>query len=41
MQAANLFTTQSAIAANGFVVLQDPKNLFAAQNVVPPIRAAR
>ena len=39
VQAANLFTTQSAIAANGFVVLQDPKNLFAAQNVVPLIRA--
>lgn len=38
VQAANLFTTQSAIAANGFVVLQDPKNLFAAQNVVPLIR---
>ncbi len=38
VQAANLFTTQSAIAENDFVVLQDPKNLFAAQNVVPLIR---
>ena len=35
MQAANLFTTDPSIAANGFVVLQDPKSLFAAQNVVP------
>jgi osmoprotectant transport system substrate-binding protein len=35
VQAANLFTTDPSIAANGFVVLQDPKSLFAAQNVVP------
>ena len=37
VQAANLFTTDPSIAANGFVVLQDPKSLFAAQNVVPLI----
>jgi osmoprotectant transport system substrate-binding protein len=37
VQAANLFTTQSAIAQNGFVVLDDPKNLFLPQNVVPLI----
>jgi osmoprotectant transport system substrate-binding protein len=37
VQAANLFTTQSAIPANDFVALADPKNNFAAQNVVPLI----
>lgn len=37
VDAVNLFTTQSAIKANNFVVLDDPKNLFAAQNVVPLI----
>jgi osmoprotectant transport system substrate-binding protein len=41
VQAANLFTTQSAIAANDFVVLEDPKNNFAAQNVVPLINEAK
>ena len=35
VDAANLFTTQSAISQNGFVVLDDPKLLFTAQNVVP------
>lgn len=35
VDAANLFTTQSAIAANDFVVLEDPEELFLAQNVVP------
>ncbi|XVQ13001.1 ABC transporter substrate-binding protein [Spirillospora sp. CA-255316] len=37
IQAANLYTTDPAIAAEGFVVLQDPKNLFASQNVTPLI----
>jgi osmoprotectant transport system substrate-binding protein len=37
IQAGNLFTTQSEIPDNNFVVLEDPKNLFAAQNVVPLI----
>ena len=41
VQAVNLFTTQSAIKANDFVVLDDPKNLFAAQNVVPLIRESK
>jgi osmoprotectant transport system substrate-binding protein len=41
VQAGNLFTTQSAIAANGFVVLEDPKNLFLPQNVVPLINKAK
>ena len=35
VQAANLFTTDPNIAANDLVVLDDPKSLFAAQNVVP------
>jgi osmoprotectant transport system substrate-binding protein len=35
VQAADIFTTDSAIEANGLVVLEDPKNNFAAQNVVP------
>jgi len=39
IQAGNLFTTDPAIAANSFVVLEDPKNLFAAQNVLPLINA--
>jgi osmoprotectant transport system substrate-binding protein len=38
VDAANLFTTQSAIAANNFVVLEDPENLFLAENVVPVLR---
>jgi osmoprotectant transport system substrate-binding protein len=41
VQAANLFTTQSTIAANEFVVLDDPKNNFAAQNVLPLINKAK
>lgn len=35
VQAANLFTTDPSIKANGFVVLDDPLNLFGAQNVIP------
>ena len=35
VQAADLFTTDPSILLNHFVVLQDPKNLFAAQNVTP------
>jgi osmoprotectant transport system substrate-binding protein len=41
VDAANLFTTQSAIAANNFVVLDDPKNLFLAENVVPVVRESK
>jgi osmoprotectant transport system substrate-binding protein len=37
VQAANLFTTDPAITANDFVVLEDPQDNFAAQNVVPLI----
>ncbi len=39
VQAANLFTTDPAIPANDLVVLEDPENLFAAQNVLPLIRS--
>jgi osmoprotectant transport system substrate-binding protein len=35
VDAAFLFTTQSAIAEKGFVVLDDPEKLFLAENVVP------
>lgn len=35
---ANIFTTDPAVEENGFVVLDDPESLFAAQNVVPLIR---
>ena len=41
IQAGNLFTTDPAIPANDLVVLEDPKNLFAAQNVLPLISAAK
>jgi len=41
VDAANLFTTQSAIPANDFVALEDPDHLFAAQNVVPLITKAK
>ncbi len=35
VQAADLFTTDPSIAANHFVTLTDPKNLFSSQNVTP------
>lgn len=38
---ANLFSTDSAIITNGFVALQDPKNLFLSQNIVPVITASK
>jgi osmoprotectant transport system substrate-binding protein len=41
VDAANIFTTDPAIAANNFVVLEDPKNLFPAQNVVPLITKSK
>ncbi|OLM10253.1 ABC transporter substrate-binding protein [Pseudonocardia sp. Ae505_Ps2] len=41
VQAADLFTTDAAIPENDFVVLTDPKNNFAAQNVVPLINKAK
>ncbi|HEX8970085.1 ABC transporter substrate-binding protein [Oryzihumus sp.] len=41
VDAADLFTTDPSIAANGFVILDDPKHLFAAQNVVPLVTKAK
>jgi glycine betaine/choline ABC-type transport system substrate-binding protein len=35
VDAADLFTTDPAIEANDFVILEDPKSNFAAQNIVP------
>jgi osmoprotectant transport system substrate-binding protein len=41
VQAADLFTTDASIPANDFVVLDDPKSNFAAQNVVPLLNKAK
>ena len=41
VEAVNLFTTDPSVAANGFVILEDPKSLFAAQNVVPLITKSK
>lgn len=38
VKAANIFTTSPAITANNLVALEDPKNVFPAQNVIPLIR---
>jgi len=35
LDAADIFSTDPAIAKNGFVSLADPQSMFAAQNVVP------
>lgn len=35
VQVANLFSTSSLIESNGFVQLEDPKNMYPAQNIVP------
>jgi len=41
VQAGDVFTTDPNVAANGWVILQDPQNLFAAQNVVPLINKSK
>lgn len=41
VQAADVFTTDPNIAEKDLVALEDPKNNFAAQNVVPVINAAK
>ena len=41
VDAADLFTTDPSITANSFVILDDPKHLFAAQNVVPLVTKAK
>jgi osmoprotectant transport system substrate-binding protein len=39
--AADIFSTDSSIAKNNFVSLEDPKNMFAAQNVVPLVNKSK
>ncbi len=39
--AANIFSTDPAIAANDFVQLEDTQKLFGSQNIVPLVRADR
>ncbi|MDA0563051.1 ABC transporter substrate-binding protein [Streptomonospora sp. S1-112] len=39
VQAANMFTTDPAFTSGEFVALEDPENLFGAQNVTPLINA--
>jgi osmoprotectant transport system substrate-binding protein len=41
VQAADVFTTDPAISAYNFVTLEDPRNNFPAQNVVPLINRAK
>jgi osmoprotectant transport system substrate-binding protein len=41
IQAGDVFTTDPNIVSNGWVSLEDPQNLFAAQNVVPLINKAK
>jgi osmoprotectant transport system substrate-binding protein len=41
VQLADIYTTTPAIKDNGFVVLKDPKNLIAAQNIVPLINSKK
>jgi osmoprotectant transport system substrate-binding protein len=41
IDAGDIFTTDPSITKNGFVVLEDPKNNFAAQNVLPLINKAK
>ncbi len=41
IDAADLFTTDPSIAANGFVLLSDPKSNFAAQNILPIITKSK
>jgi osmoprotectant transport system substrate-binding protein len=39
IQVANIYSTDSSIVTNKFVVLEDPKNLYLSQNVLPLIRS--
>lgn len=41
VQAADVFTTDPAIPANNFVTLEDPKNNFPSQNIIPLINRAK
>jgi len=41
IDAGDIFTTDPLIAKNNWVVLQDPKNLYTAQNVLPLINSSK
>jgi osmoprotectant transport system substrate-binding protein len=41
IQVGNIFSTDSAIETNKFVVLEDTKNLFLAENILPLIRTSK
>ncbi|MDQ6936884.1 MAG: ABC transporter substrate-binding protein [Actinomycetota bacterium] len=41
IDAADIFSTDASIVANGFVSLEDPKSMFAAQNIVPLINKSK
>lgn len=41
VQATDIFSTDVDIAKNGWVVLEDPKGMFSAQNVVPLVNKAK
>lgn len=41
VEVADIYSTTPAIAANKFVTLDDPKNLIAAQNVIPLINSEK
>jgi osmoprotectant transport system substrate-binding protein len=41
VQAADIFTTDPSIVTNNFVVLQDPKSLYTAQNVLPLVNKSK
>jgi osmoprotectant transport system substrate-binding protein len=41
IDAADIFTTDPSIATNDFVVLDDPQDLYAAQNVLPLVNTAK
>jgi len=41
IQAANLFTTDPQVAVEDFVVLEDPENVFGAQNVTPLVNSGQ
>jgi osmoprotectant transport system substrate-binding protein len=41
IDAGDLFTTDPSIAANDLVALEDPKNMYAAQNVVPLVTKSK
>ena len=41
IDAGDIFSTDPSFAADGFVALTDPKNMFAAQNVTPIVSTAK